>query len=303
MGVNAATARYLIAARKAGVSFEQTLTLGRQWLFADRARINAWLEEAGLPVMPAPSVSEAPWADDLFRALGARELDVLDNSDYEGARLIHDLNKPLPDDAGGRYDFVFDGGVIEHVFHASVAWQTCMRLARTGGHVCSCSIANNECGHGFYQFSPELFFRLFEATNGFQLRSLLLEEQGLRGWRWYAVQDPAALQARVCCINVRPLHLKVLARKQRDDGGRFPDVQQADYQRAWQGADAGTATTGGTEQVQARQRVSFKRRLASLIPASLRGHAQHVYRTYLVTRLRNRRFYTPVAPDRIPFLP
>jgi hypothetical protein len=32
--------------------------------------------------------------------------------------------------------------------------------------------ANNQMGHGFYQFSPELFFRVFSQENGYLLRAL-----------------------------------------------------------------------------------------------------------------------------------
>lgn len=299
MGVNLDTARYLIAARKAGVSFERTLTLGRQWLCAKPDAVNALLTRAGFSPMRFDRPSDAAWADAFFRALGATQLDVLDHSAYEGATVLHDLNQPLPAGEARRYDVVFDGGVIEHVFDCANAFRSCMQLTKVGGHLCVCSIANNECGHGFYQFSPELFFRLFDPANGFTLRSILVEEQCLWGARWYAVTDPAALGARVVCINGAPLHLKALARKEREDAGRAPVVLQADYQRAWQEADTGSAPAGSKPATS----TSLRENLIRSIPAGWMGIVLHVYRTHWVTRLRNRRFFKPVELDCPPFAP
>ena len=60
----------------------------------------------------------------------------------------------------GQFDVVYDGGTLEHVFNFPVALRNAMELLRPGGrlftiHTC----ANNLCGHGFYQFSRELFYR------------------------------------------------------------------------------------------------------------------------------------------------
>lgn len=299
MGVNLETARYLIAARKAGVSFERTLTLGRQWLCADPDAVNVLLARAGFASMRFDRPSDAAWADAFFRALGATQLDVLDHSAYEGATVLHDLNLPLPSGEARRYDLVFDGGVIEHVFDCANAFRSCMQLTKVGGHLCVCSIANNECGHGFYQFSPELFFRLFDSANGFALRSVLVEEQRLLGTRWYAVTDPAAIGARVVCINSAPLHIKALARKKREDATRAPVVLQADYQRAWRESDAQSERPTSTPAAP----VTWKAKLMRAIPARWLGIVQHIYRIRWVTRLRNRRFFTPVELDRPPFAP
>jgi hypothetical protein len=299
MGVTLHTARYLIAARNAGVSFSRTLTLGRQWLCANPSQIDALLRDAGLPPQEFASGADRAWADAFFRAHGARVLDILDVSRYEGAGVIHDLNQPLPSTEARRYDFVFDGGVIEHVYHCSVAFQNCMRLTDRGGHLCICTVANNECGHGLFQFSPERFFRLFDRANGFELRSLVLEEQRPTGCRWYQVTDPAAIGARVCCINAHPLHLKALARKLTDEE---PNVQQSDYLRAWQGKDGAGALSeiAWSDGTMTRR---WKQWARARIPVPLRGWALGLYRRYFVTRLWNRRFYQPVTPDRLTFGP
>ena len=108
-------------------------------------------------------------AEGVFTAvLGFDRLDSLDVSDYEGATIIHDLGEPLPDPHAGQYDLVVDGGTLEHVFNLPQAILNVMALARPGGLVYWHGPSNNLCGHGFYQFSPELMYRVFSAPNGFE---------------------------------------------------------------------------------------------------------------------------------------
>lgn len=78
---------------------------------------------------------------------------------------------PLPERLYNAYDTVIDGGTIEHVFNVPEALKTSMRLVAPGGRFIALSIANNYCGHGLYQLSPELFYRVFSPENGFRVDS------------------------------------------------------------------------------------------------------------------------------------
>jgi hypothetical protein len=89
MGIDAPTAEVLVEARRGGVSFTQTLTVGRQILYASGRQ----LARLGLNGMRMGEPGE-----ELLRLLGATSVDSLDASDYEGATLIHDLNRELPAD-------------------------------------------------------------------------------------------------------------------------------------------------------------------------------------------------------------
>ena len=44
-----------------------------------------------------------------------------------------------------------------------------MNMTSWGGYLILHTPANNLCGHGFYQFSPELFFSVLNEANGFQI--------------------------------------------------------------------------------------------------------------------------------------
>lgn len=289
MGVNMDSGRFLAAASQAGVSFEQTLTLGRQWLFAGWHDMSRMLRGMGCP-LPEQLPEDTGWADDLFHMLGAKSLTAMDNSSYEGAELIHDLNAPLAEEHHGQYDLVYDGGTLEHVFNVPVALLTCMQLVKPGGHLCLWTPSNNEMGHGFYQFSPELFYRVFQPAYGFRVRSMILIEKRFSGNRWYSVQDAAALGARVACINKHPLFIMLLAQKV----GALPpvlDVQQADYVQAWREGDSATASANGKPDGTVGAKGSFKRRLEAKLPAQWVAFLKQRYRHYYVARLGNRAFF------------
>lgn len=87
-------------------------------------------------------------------------------------------------------------------------------------------------GHGFYQFSPELFFSAFTPEQGFTLRSVVMCEN-TPGAPWYECADPRAIRARVELVNSRPAYLLVTARRDSIvDIFRKPP-RQSDYIATW----------------------------------------------------------------------
>src|SRR5262249_50656134 len=96
-------------------------------------------------------------------------VESIDFSNNEGATIVHDLGQPLPTDLHARFDLAVDGGTLEHVFNFPVAIANLMRLVKVGGIAYTNGPCNNLCGHGFYQFSPELMYRVFSASNGFEI--------------------------------------------------------------------------------------------------------------------------------------
>jgi hypothetical protein len=169
----------------------------------------------------------------MLERLGAVVVDSVDASAFEGANIIHDLNQPMPTELQGRYDVVFDGGTLEHVFNFPSAVRGCLELPKVGGHFIMTSPANNQMGHGFYQFSPELFFRVLSAENGYQLKALLLVPTFSEG-NWFKIRDPATVGDRVG-HNAAATQLSIFAIAQRT---RLVPLflhppQQSDYRTEW----------------------------------------------------------------------
>jgi SAM-dependent methyltransferase len=238
LGVDSSIARLLLGARDLGASYRSTLTIGRQRFYLTQHELALELQRSGISNAErlAGELLQAAsgYTEPFFQVLGAEQTDSLDFSDYEGATLVHDLNQPIPGDWSGRYTAVVDSGSLEHVFDFATAIRNCKRLVAPGGHFIGAYPANNQLGHGFYQFSPELFFRVFEEAAGFHVVRLYLVERGFRG-RWYRVTDPKVLGRRSQIANRVRTELCVIAGRTGDLRLHIP--QQSDYQVTWNRRD------------------------------------------------------------------
>jgi SAM-dependent methyltransferase len=235
MGVDLNIAQLLVRARLGGLSFERMATLGRQELLAERADVTALLRNAGFTLSGTCERKLTDpaelYAEELFRVFGAKEITGIDASGYEGAQIVHDLNRPIPEALNSRFDLVLDAGTLEHIFNFPVAARSCLEMIRPGGRFICCSPGNNFCGHGFYQFSPELFYRLLSPANGYVLETCLIWEH-IHGSRFYQMPDPDALAARIQLTSRARTYLFVQAKRV----GEVPQelvLQQSDYVRCW----------------------------------------------------------------------
>lgn len=293
MGLTYAEARELLGAvRRDGAAAGSVATVGRQSLFLHPREARRLADEFALD-------ARAPWLSQPFGAhadgflrdgLGAETLDVLDASDYEGATLVHDLNEPLPQTLAARYDLVVDGGSLEHVFRVTTALESLMRMVRPGGRLLLSVPANNLCGHGFYQFSPELMFRVFSPSGGFALHRVALVEaaypsielQQFR--RVYDVTDPDTAGERVTLMSRRAAMLLVHAEKLHHlDAPLARAPAQSDYAARWAAGRAHAAAPPASG-----------RRLLSRLPLRVRARLRGI-RQRLTSKLRNRRHYRRTA--------
>jgi hypothetical protein len=295
MGINSETAAFLCEARAGGASFGRVLTLGRQNLNVDRGALRSLGARHGHAMSDSDEALDEYCEPFFMRFLGAQKVDAVDNSGYEGAALVHDLNHPVPAEWEQRYDAVVDGGTLEHVFNFPGALANCMRLARVGGRLFIFTPANNQLGHGFYQFSPELFYRTLALAHGFEIEKMVAvqfryasTESGSTGHA-YRVADPASVGARITLVNSRPVTLMIQARKLEHRREPFETIpQQSDYGHIWETGDGDSTPP---------PRASLLRRPArfvkSLLPAGIGERLRNEYDRRFVHSFRNRSFYTP----------
>jgi len=110
----------------------------------------------------------------LFRSLGFDSVLALDKDSFEAADILFDLNgNETPAQAVGRFDLILDSGTIEHVFHLPNALNNIFRMLKIGGRVVHISPSSNHIDHGFYMFSPTLFWDYY-AANQFEINSAML---------------------------------------------------------------------------------------------------------------------------------
>jgi SAM-dependent methyltransferase len=249
VGLDIHATRLVLLAKREGVDFTRAATLGHQWLRVEPSSLRSIFAEMRVPMAPnlwSEIEASAPFTDGLLRTLGAQTVESIDASGYEGASIIHDMNTELPPALQGRFTLLIDCGTLEHIFNFPVAIRNCMRLLQPGGHLLLATPANNFMGHGFYQFSPELFYRVLSAENGFRIRHMYVCELRHAG-SWYELTDPATLGSRVELINSVPTYLLILATKVGETGELLATApQQSDYERGkWLDSPGGAEPGSG----------------------------------------------------------
>jgi hypothetical protein len=257
MALDFNSVKFLFWARNLGVSCNRTLTLGRMGLSCTPRQVRRALGDFNLSGTRGEvdrcfrrTFGENLYADEFFRFLGAKEIVSADYSNYEEATLLHDLNKPFPENLRGGFDLVMDGGTLEHIFDFPSALRHCLELVSVGGHFITITPANQWMGHGFYQFSPELYFRVFDAGNGFRLRKIVLFDCLKADATFYEVKDPALIGKRVQLSSRKLMTMAVLAEKTAEVPIFAHPPQQSDYVAVWnehqrkEEAAAGTKTAG-----------------------------------------------------------
>jgi len=217
--------RYSAKARPLG----NTITIGRQGLHAAESTVRKL-------VGTKSSYRNQQYCEQLLiEYLGSTSVDSIDNSDYESATHVHDMNNVLPDSLYGKYDTVIDGGCLEHIYNVPQALKNCSLLCKPGGQILHMVPTNNLCGHGFWQFSPELFFSLYSGANGYTGTEVFIADL-TDTKRWFQVRMPNNGKR----VNVHSsTELYVLARTTLA-GGEFShaSVQQSDYQFEWEKSSA-----------------------------------------------------------------
>lgn len=279
MGLDIHGAAMLALAVRQAMPMRTVLTLGRQESVLTRDWLRYLEKEYGIDGKGLDFESE-PFAEAFFRRLGAEVVESLDFSDYEGCSVCQDLNEePNLCGLNEGYDLVYDGGTLEHVFHFPNAIETCMSLVRVGGHFMASLPADGWLGHGFYQFSPELFFRVFSAENGFRMVRLFLAENPEGRGRLVRVVDPAESGVRSLFQSRKAVVMLVWAEKMAEVKPFQTWPKQSDYVSRWGAdrADGEPVTTVGVSQSGVLK--GLKRTMGKLIPGGIRNRL--VWRRHL----------------------
>jgi hypothetical protein len=164
------------------------ITFGVQKVAPARAEAAQLLARAGIEAGAPQRQDGALHQDELFRMLGYDAVESIDVFPDEKPTHVLDLNRPLPSALLGRFDLVYDGGTMEHCFSPPDVLANTVGLAKSGGRIVHHLPLNNWVDHGFYQFSPTLFFDFYTA-NGFRDLAMTLHFSAA-GKETYIAYDP-----------------------------------------------------------------------------------------------------------------
>ena len=209
------TLRYCANKKK----FGKTATLGRQRILLDRMQIKKILnieEDFGV------------FCEELLKQVFlATKVDSYDFSEYENATHIYDFNQSLTFE--DQYDTVIDLGCSEHIFNIANVLANISKLCKIGGQIIHALPANNFCGHGFWQFSPELFYSLYNSKNGYDKTEMFLADLSDESY-WYKIK-PFVPGERVNILSNSSVYIIIRTVKISDFSHN--DIQQSDYQFEW----------------------------------------------------------------------
>ena len=173
----------------------------------------------------------------LFKALGFSDFKSMDYSDYQGAHIIFDLNSyELPKTLLEAFDVIIDGGTMEHIFYIPNVLNNIYRMLRVGGRIIHISPSSNYVDHGFYSFSPTLFYDFYH-TNKFRINTLQLCHVPYRysvdSWRCVDYLPGCLDQISIGGLNKNGAYITIcIATKTSNSlGDKIP--QQGTYKLAW----------------------------------------------------------------------
>jgi len=200
---------------------EDTLTVGRHWML-----VNHELAEQII----GRSFDKDVYCDTALRALGATDVQTIDNSDYEGARLVADLN--LPFESKKKFNTILDFGSLEHIWNIPNALGVISSLLSVGGRIVHVLPANNLAGHGFWQFCSDLFYEIYSPAFGFEDTEVYYASS-FDHQNWYRVKA-SQLGERKEFISIEPIIIIVSTRKVRSDTKIGESFSQPFYRKSWE---------------------------------------------------------------------
>jgi len=162
MGIARGCARLLLNEYKKKEFSGSVLQLGRQTFYFSMEDLQQWAKLHDVPLRDIPSslpnMGNAVIDDmSFFSALGFSSIQSCDVSDYEGCTYMLDLNLPVPESLHSRYDLIYDGGTMEHIFNLPMVLKNIHLMLKPGGRIIHASPSTNHVDHGFFMFSPTLF--------------------------------------------------------------------------------------------------------------------------------------------------
>ena len=253
-------------AKAGGADFARFAMIGRHELGIPRPALEKFFRERGRPDLPGEIASDPGdgYCESLLgRAFGSQVINSIDYSEYENASIIHDMNTPIT--GNEKYGVVADFGTLEHIFNAPVALDNLVRLCAPQGRILHISPCNNFVGHGFYQFSPELFFQLYSKVRGFADTRIFLTP-ALPMETWYEVASPSELKSRVNVTSRDQILILVMTTMTGTPPSLLAHpVQQSDYMNKWDNQSA-------TRNLRETGLKSFVKRVRRAFPSIVHRH-------------------------------
>ena len=158
----------------------------------------------------------------------------IDFSNYEDSTFIADMNKPLStsmaEKLNNKFDLAIDFGTLEHIYNVPQALFNISYSCSSDADIIHVLPANGWIGHGFYQFTPELFFSVYSEENGYSNTEIFLANCDDSKY-WYRVKKPEN-GIRSCAEGDGEAYILVKTTKIKNDF-KHDNIQQSDWIPKW----------------------------------------------------------------------
>ena len=186
MGITVSTLEHFLELKRRhnSVFFGHVLQLGRQDTFINIDTFKQVFMKWGtaIPDNFDFEYRENPWLNgqktvsdiSFFKALGFEVVSSLDFVDNEDPTIVFDLNQELPDHLKNNFDFIYNGGTIEHVFDICQAFRNIHYMLKPGGVIVHECPMHNYVDHGFWQISPTAILDAYTVNQYQELLTIIL---------------------------------------------------------------------------------------------------------------------------------
>ena len=214
-----------------GLFQKKTLTISQQAVYADEKQVKNILLKNNIKIKKIdPSFDKKnkipDWfntkydkninAQYLFSLFGSDQVFSSDSSKYENSDLVIDLNNRVNNKLINKFDNIVDIGTLEHVFDTCSALENYIRMLKKGGYLLIAVPCSNMIDHGFYTFSPTLFYDYFTCNN-FKVLSSYLRESSPFVYEYRSkIYSYKKLGLEIPFISDRAVEFIILAKKMKN---------------------------------------------------------------------------------------
>jgi hypothetical protein len=181
-------------------------TLGRLFTGFDYEQAAGIMHRHGVVPAPVPEEKDTQTTEarqqskayiterTFFRMLGVRDVHAIDINAYEGADIVWDLCKPIPDEMHGRAEFIVGGSTLDNVFDAPEYLRNVVRLLKPHGRLFETNHLNNH-KRPYVMLPPPWFYDYFVVNCFADCRVYVLEylteyTEQAHAWRLQAFVNP-----------------------------------------------------------------------------------------------------------------
>lgn len=258
MGIQPAAASLLLKEASRRPFTGVAATLGRQHIYLSFEMLRQRARQAGVALNPVnatlhreASLAEQGYISDesFLEALGFESSRRIDVSAYEAADVLLDLNtNDTPSHLHDAFDVIIDAGTLEHVFHLPNAFAHLVRMLKPGGRIIHLSPSSNHLDHGFWMFSPTLFWDYYSA-NDFDINTVNIfrysPQHTVDSWLIYNY-EPGCLDGDVMWGGLDAAMYGVFAVVTRTPTSTYDRIpQQGWYIRRWAESNSTSGQTLG----------------------------------------------------------